>query len=49
VGGSELIATARIIRAGKRIVVCEATVTQDERKLAIGLFTYMRFTPARVE
>jgi uncharacterized protein (TIGR00369 family) len=49
VGGGELIATARVIRAGKRIVVCEATVTQDDRKLAIGLFTYMRFTPTTVK
>lgn len=46
VGGGPVIATARIIRAGKRIVVCEATVTQDDRQLAFGIFTYMRFTPS---
>lgn len=46
IDGGELIATARVIRAGKRIVVCEAMVTQDDRELAFGIFTYMRFTPS---
>ncbi len=45
INGGELIATARLVRAGKRVVVCEAVVTQGERKLAVGLFTYLRFKP----
>lgn len=47
VDGGELVATARVVKAGKRIVVSEAVVTQDGRQLAIGLFTYMRFTPQK--
>jgi uncharacterized protein (TIGR00369 family) len=44
-GAGDLVASARVIRAGKRVVVCEAEVTQDDRQLAIGLFTYLRFKP----
>ena len=44
-GGGELVATARVVRSGKRVVVCEAEVKQADRKLAVGLFTYLRFKP----
>lgn len=41
-GGGELRAVARLVRGGKRVVVCEATVHQGERAVLVGLFTYLR-------
>jgi uncharacterized protein (TIGR00369 family) len=41
-GAGELRAVARLIRGGKRIVVCESTVFQNERAILVGLFTYLR-------
>ena len=42
----ELTATARPVRIGRRVAVCEATVTQAGEPVLAGLFTYMRFTPS---
>jgi uncharacterized protein (TIGR00369 family) len=38
----DLRAIARLVRGGKRVVVCESTVYQGERTILIGLFTYLR-------
>ena len=39
--GGAIIATAKVIKTGRKINVCESTVTQDGRELAYGLFTYL--------
>jgi acyl-CoA thioesterase len=36
-------AVARPLKAGRRVVVCEARVLQGERLVLAGTFTYMRF------
>jgi uncharacterized protein (TIGR00369 family) len=41
-GGGELRAVARLVRAGRRVVVCESTVHQNECAVLVGLFTYLR-------
>lgn len=38
-----LVATATPVRVGRRVAVCESTVTQDGDVILKGLFTYMRF------
>ncbi len=39
--GGELVAVARPVRIGRRVAVCAVDVTQDERMVAHGLFTYV--------
>lgn len=40
-GNGTLIAEGKVIKKGSRVVVCESTVRQSEKVIAIGLFTYM--------
>ncbi len=39
--GSELIGTSRVLKAGRRITLCESDVHQDGRLLARGTFTFI--------
>jgi uncharacterized protein (TIGR00369 family) len=41
-GAGDLRAIARLVRGGKRVVVCESRVYQGDREILIGLFTYLR-------
>ena len=45
-GGEDLRAVATPVRAGKRVIVAECAVFQGERRILVGLFTYLR-TAAR--
>lgn len=40
-GGGPLVATARPLRVGRTIAVCESTVEQDGRLVAKGTFTFL--------
>lgn len=40
-GGGELVATAKILKAGRTVNVCESKVMQGEKELAHGVFTYL--------
>lgn len=40
-GGGTLRAEGKAIKQGSRVVVCEASVTQGEKQIAAGLFTYL--------
>lgn len=39
--GGELVAVATPVRIGQRIAVCAVNVTQGERHVAFGTFTYL--------
>ena len=39
--GADLIATGTILRRGRQIAVVSASVAQEERGIATGLFTYL--------
>jgi uncharacterized protein (TIGR00369 family) len=39
--GGELVAVATPVRIGQRIAVCTVNVTQGERHVALGTFTYL--------
>ncbi len=39
--GGELVAVATPVRIGQRIAVCTVNVTQGERHVAFGTFTYL--------
>jgi uncharacterized protein (TIGR00369 family) len=41
VDGERLLARARVVRRGTRVGVCEVEVSQAERLVAKGLFTYL--------
>ncbi len=43
VGGGPLVATARVVRRGRRVAVCDVDVWQDGEAVATGLFTYLLF------
>ena len=44
--GGPLSASSTLVKAGRRVVVCESTVRQDAEVIALGLFTYLRFVPS---
>ncbi|MDH4036529.1 MAG: PaaI family thioesterase [Candidatus Krumholzibacteria bacterium] len=39
--GGELAAVAKPLKIGRRLAVCAVDVTQDERHVASGVFTYL--------
>lgn len=39
--GGELVAVATPLKIGKRLAVCAVDVSQDERHVASGVFTYL--------
>ena len=43
----DLVATARLVRRGRTISLCDVEVSQDERLVAKGLFTYLVYRRAR--
>jgi acyl-coenzyme A thioesterase PaaI-like protein len=44
--GGTLTARSQVVRKGKKVGVCDVEVTQGERLVAKGLFTYL-FYPRR--
>ncbi len=40
-GGGDLRATARVVKRGKTVGLCDVEVHQDDRLVAKGLFTYL--------
>jgi acyl-coenzyme A thioesterase PaaI-like protein len=40
-GKGTLTAEGKVIKKGSRVIVCESTVHQGEKVIAIGLFSYL--------
>lgn len=40
-GNGTLIADGKVIKKGSRVIICESTVRQADKTIAIGLFTYL--------
>jgi uncharacterized protein (TIGR00369 family) len=40
-GGGEIVAVAQPLKIGRRLAVCKVDVTQDDRHVASGVFTYL--------
>lgn len=44
-GGGDLVAVAKVVRSGQTVAVCDVEISQGDKAIAKGLFTYLFFTP----